>query len=197
MRRCVHNATFDCPREAFKNSDMLVDVERLRVDFELAVATRCKCRATTPALQGCSAKHGRWRAASPSHKGAEAFVHVGDLTWDGMRARAARDGMRLPTAEEVRGILGRQPYPAVFDKDTWIPVQGAGAGAGAGGAAGQGVAVAKDWVQIGDYRAGQSHTLQHGGYPEWGDISFHQPFRGYVMMLHAKDPPQHTPARPS
>ena len=64
MHQCKHNTTFDCPRERFKNSNILVDLERLRMDFELAIGLRCNCRSSTQPLQGCSPKYGEWRVSA-------------------------------------------------------------------------------------------------------------------------------------
>ena len=97
-----------------------------------------------------------------------------DMTWDAARAMAANAntsrGSRLPTAAEVREVLAGQPYDdaRVKGKHVWIPVVGLSGG--------------KDWIQIGDERAGMSHEQEYGRLDS-NDLRAPR-FTGYTLLAY-------------
>ena len=95
--------------------------------------------------------------------------------WKEMKARAKMAGYRLPTTGEVRSYLRGSAYEGCDGTDMWVPVKNTGDRKDEFGK--------KDWIQVGNanHEPGKSH-VEHFGYPEWGNDTEYQPFKGWLFM---------------
>lgn len=87
-------------------------------------------------------------------------------TYAGWNATAVQRGLRLPFNSEVQSYLHGQPDPRRLGQDTWVPTVADGTGD-------------PDWVQIGDYRWGDSHLVLYGGQGSWATVG------GWSHQMHA------------